>query len=260
MQRAFLAGIFLAALLASLGVFVVIRRMAFFSDGVAHASLAGIAAGVLLSVNPLLTALLAAFIFAVGMFFLEKKAHLSSDTVIGLIFTSGMALGVLLISLKSGYQPDLIGFLFGNILMIKQFDLILIILLSVLMSTFLIVNRRQVTLLALDREMAYLSGANPDRFQLIMYVILALATVLGIKILGVILVSALLIIPVSIAKLISRSFQKLVLWSIVLAEVIVLAGLFVSYFFDLPTGATIVLTGTVLFFSVFILRGMWEHP
>ena len=254
MQRAFLAGILLAGLLSYLGVFVVIRKMAFFSDGIAHASLAGVASGVLLSANPLITALIASLIFAVGMFYLERKAGLASDTVIGLIFTFGMALGVLLISFRSGYQPELIGFLFGNILTIRQSDLILILTLGLLIGIFLFVFRRRITLLALDREMAYLAGANPDLLQLAMYVVLALSVVLGIKILGIILVSALLIIPVSISKLISRSFRNLVIGSLILAEVIVLAGLVISYIFDLPAGATIVLTGTVLFFAVFILR------
>lgn len=254
MQRAVLAGILLAGLLSYLGVFVVIRKMSFFSDGIAHASLAGVAAGVLLSANPLVTALISSFIFAVGMFYLERKSGLASDTVIGLMFTSGMALGVLLISFKSGYQPELIGFLFGNILTIRRSDLILIVVLSFVIGVFLFVFRRPITLLALDREMAYLAGVNADLLQLAMYVVLALSVVLGIKILGIILVSALLIIPVSISKLISRSFRHLVIWSLLLSEVIVLAGLIISYLFDLPAGAIIVLTGTVLFFLVFILR------
>jgi len=129
------------------------------------------------------------------------------------------------------------------------------VVLSVLIGIFLAFNRRQMVLLALDREMAYLSGINTDLFQLGMNLVLAISVILGIKVLGVILVSALLIIPVSIAKLISRSFQKLVFLSIILAEVIVLLGLVISYVFDFPTGAVIVLTGSTLFFFVFLARG-----
>ena len=254
MQRAVLAGIPLAALLAYLGVFVVLRRMAFFSDGIAHASLAGVAGGVLLSINPLLTAIIASLVFAVGMFILERKTNLSSDTAIGLIFTSGMAIGVLLMSLKQGYQPELIGFLFGNILTIKSSDLLLILVLSVLIGGFLIASTRQITLLSLDREMAYLAGVNPDLFQLVLYAVLAISVVLGIKMFGIVLVSALLIIPVSISKLVSKSFKKLVVLSIIFSEFIVLVGLLVSYFLDLPAGAVIVLTGSVTFLIVFLLR------
>lgn len=254
MQRALVAGILLAGLFAYLGVFVVLRRMAFFSDGIAHASLAGVAAGVLLSQNPLITALISSVLFAVLLFFLEKKTNISSDTAVGFIFTFGMALGVLLISFKKGYQPELIGFLFGNILMIKSLDLWLIGIAAFLIFGLLFLFRREITLIALDREMAYLSGIHTDFFQLALYIVLAVSVVLGIKILGIVLVSALLIIPVSISKLISHSFRKLVIGSILFAEAIVISGIFLSYFFDLPTGAAIVLTGAVLFFAVFLLR------
>ena len=254
MQRAFIAGILLGGLLAYLGVFVVLKRMSFFSDGIAHASLSGVAIGVLLSVNPMVTALLVAVLFAFILFFLEKKAALSSDTAIGLVFTSGMALGVLLLSLRSGYQPELIGFLFGNILTIKPSDLILIVIFGTLISAFLILWRRQIALLVFDREMTYLAGINPDLLQLALHIVLSVSIVLAIKILGIILVSALLIIPVSIAKLISRSFKRLVFLSVVLSEAIVLTGLIFSYWFDLPAGAVIVLVGMSVFSVVFVCR------
>ncbi len=254
MQRAFAAGIILGAVLGFLGVFVVLRRMAFFSDGIAHASLSGVAIGVLAGLNPLVTALGVSVLFSVVLFYLEKKARLSSDTVIGIIFTSGMALGVMLMSLKSGYQPDLIGFLFGNILAIRQSEFWMIAALSAGIGVFLLTQARNITLMALDEEFAYLSGARPTLFRFLMNIVLAVAVVLGIKILGVVLVSALLIIPVSIAKLISRSFGRLVFWSVALSELIVITGLFISYFLDLPTGAVIVLTGTALFFTVLLFQ------
>lgn len=254
MQRAFLAGILLAGLLAYLGVFVVLRRMSFFSDGIAHASLSGVAFGVLLSLNPMVTALFAAILFAFVMFFLEKKTALSSDTAVGLVFTSGMALGVLLLSLKSGYQPELIGVLFGNILTIRPFDLMMIVIFGVIIFIFLVLFRRQIALLVFDREMAYLSGINPDLLQLALYVVLSVTIVLAIKILGIILVSALLIIPVSIAKLVSRSFRKLISLSVILSEIIVLAGLVISYWLDLPAGAVIVIVGMFIFSFIFVWK------
>lgn len=255
MQRAFAVGIFLGALLACLGVFVVLRRMAFFSDGIAHASLAGIAAGVLAGVNPLVPALVVSVLFAIGMYVMEKKTRLATDTVIGIIFTSGMALGVLLMSRKAGYQPELISFLFGNILAIRSSELPLIFLLGAAVGLFLVLKWRQITLVAVDREMAYLAGIKSERIQLLMYVVLAVAVVLGIKILGVVLVSALLVIPVSVAKLISGSFQRLVLWSVLVSESIVITGLALAYFLDLPAGAVIVLCGSALFFAGLLLKG-----
>lgn len=254
MQRALVAGIVLAALFAYLGVFVTVRKMSFFSDGMAHSSLAGVAAGVLFGINPISTAVVASILFAVGVYLLERKTNLSSDAVIGLLFTAGMALGVVLMSFKRGYQPELVGFLFGDILTIRKTDLILITALSILIVVVLAVNRKKITLVALDREMAYLAGVKTELLELTMYILLSVSVALGIRILGVVLVSALLIIPVSIAKLISRSFRMLTFCSLILSELIVMLGLVVSSVFDLPTGAVIVLTGTIFFFVVLFIR------
>ena len=125
--RAIFAGIITAALLAFLGVFVVLRKMSFFSDGIAHASLAGVAAGILLSSQPLLWAIIVGVIFAVLVYWLERRTSISVDAIIGILFTASLALGVVLINLKSGYQPELISFLFGNILTIQYADIWLIL-------------------------------------------------------------------------------------------------------------------------------------
>lgn len=251
MQRAILAGVVLAGLLAWMGVFVIMRRMSFFSDGIAHASLAGIAVGILAGTQPLATAIIFSIVFSLAIYILEKRTTLSSDAIIGMLFTSGMALGVVLISLKRGYQPDLVSFLFGNILAIKPVDLIIISLLSVLIIVFLFYNHKNITLMALDMDTAYLAGVKVNLLQITFYIILAVSVVLGLKILGIILVSALLIIPASTAKLLSRSFKGLIVQSICFSEAVVLVGIALSYFLDSPTGPVIVLVGTGLFLAVF---------
>lgn len=251
MQRAIVAGIALAGLLAWLGVFVIMRKMSFFSDGIAHASLAGIAIGLLAGIHPLTVAIIFSIVFSLAIYWLEKKTSLSSDAIIGMLFTSGMALGVVLISLKSGYQPDLVSFLFGNILAIKSIDLAIIGLLSMLIILFLIYNHRSITLMALDIDTAYIAGVKTDLLQITFYIILAISVVLGLKILGIVLVSALLIIPASTAKLISKSFKGLIVQSVLFSEVIMLLGIALSYCLDLPTGPTIVLVGTGVFLFIF---------
>lgn len=251
MQRAIIAGIALAGLLAWLGVFVIMRKMSFFSDGIAHASLAGIAIGVLAGIHPLSIAILFSIVFSLAIYWLEKKTSLSSDAIIGMLFTSGMALGVVLISMKSGYQPDLVSFLFGNILAIKSVDLVIIALLSMLIILFLIFNHKSITLMALDIDTAYLAGVKTDLLQITFYIMLAISVVLGLKILGIVLVSALLIIPASTAKLISKSFKGLIIQSVIFSEVIMLLGIVLSYYLDSPTGPMIVLVGTAAFLCVF---------
>jgi len=247
MQRAVIAGIILAGILAILGVFVLIRRMAFFSDGIAHASLAGIAVGIILSWYPLATALALSAVFALIIYFLEKKFELASDMAIGILFTSGMALGVLLISLQPGYQPELLSFLFGNILAISTAEVWIIAVLSALILIFTLRYLRQLTLLSLDESLAYVSGIKTSILQPLFYVFLALTVVLGIKILGVILVSALLIIPAATSRILASSFKHFLILSVCFAEIVVLGGIFLSFLFDLPTGPVIVLTGTAIF-------------
>ncbi len=248
--RAIFAGVISAALLAFLGVFVVLRKMSFYSDGIAHASLAGVAAGILLSSQPLLWAMIVGIIFAILVFWLEKKTVVSVDAIIGVLFTASLALGVILMNFKSGYQPDLISFLFGNILTIQYSDIWLILITAFIAGTFMIVKYRQYLLLSLNNDLAYLSGVNLSLYQLLFYIALSVSVILGIKIVGVVLVSALVIIPVSSAKIFASSAKSLVVWSVILSEIIMLSGIFLSLALNWPTGATIVLVGAVIFFAL----------
>ncbi len=251
-QRAFIAGIVLALVLSFLGVFIILRRMAFFADGIAHASLAGVAVGIVFSFNPMVSAVILTSIFAVIIYFLEQKFKLTSDVAIGILFTSGMALGVLLISLTPGYQPELMSFLFGNILAITNSEVLILLSMGMIVIGFLLFWRRSLTLMSFDRESAYLAGIKVDLLQLILYVITAVAVVLGIKVLGIILVSAMIIIPTAVGKIYAKSFKELIIYSLFIAILMTLVGLFASIFLDWPTGPVIVLTGTILFLlSVF---------
>lgn len=254
MQRALLAGVILAFLLAFLGVFVTLKRMSFLGDGLAHATLAGVALGVLVGINPLWLALAVSVAAVSLIYFLERKTNVSSDAIIGLIFTSGMALGVILFSFKKGFQPDLISFLFGNILTINSGDLLFIILLSLVIIAFLFASYKTLALLVLDRESALLLKARANLVEFLFYIFLAVAIVLGIKMLGIVLISALLIIPASTAKLFSKSFKKLIVNSVLTSEFIVITGLFLSYYFDLPSGAVIILAGAALFFFTMAVK------
>src|SRR3989339_935986 len=250
MQRALLAGAMLALLLSILGIFVTIRRMAFFGDGIAHASLAGIAIAMLVGVSPLPVALAWAAVVALAVWWLERSTKLSSDTLIGILFTASMALGVVLMSFTRGYQPELVSFLFGSILSVRAIDLTYILIIGVIILAWLLLSFRQLTYMSLSEDQAIVSGV-PVRLQtIILYVALALATVLGVKILGIILVSALLILPPAASRLLSSNFRGHIVMSIVMSELMVLLGLSISYLYDLPSGATIILTGTSIFLLV----------
>jgi len=246
-QRALIAGVILALVFALLGVYVTLRQMAFWGEGIAHASLAGIALALLVGGSPLFFALIVAVIFAVSMFLLERKTKLSNDALIGVLFTSFMALGIVLLSLQKQYQPELLSYLFGNILTISTSDVYIISIVGLLIVSILLLAHRHLSLLMLDKTSAYLAGVKTETLELLFYIILAMAVVLGVKMLGVVLVSALLIIPPSIAKILARSYRSLRILSVVFAELIVIIGFFISLSLNVPSGPAIILTGSVLF-------------
>jgi ABC-type Mn2+/Zn2+ transport system permease subunit len=247
MQRAFIAGIVLAPLLAVLGSFVTLRKMSFFADGIAHASLLGVAISILAGIAPFGGALIIGVIFGILIFLLERYTSVTSDAVIGIIFTTGLALGIVLISLAPGYQPDLISFLFGNILAITWGNVWMIISLSIAILSVIFFIFKKLTLTSLSPELAWTSGVSTNYINLVFYILLSIAVVLGVKLLGIILVSALVITPSVTAKLVTGSFSSYVTWSVVFSLLAFIGGLFASYYLDLPSGASIVLTATSIF-------------
>lgn len=253
-QRAIISGLCAGLLLAVLGIFVTLKKMSFFSDGVAHGSLVGVAIGLLFHQEPLLYAIIFSILFSVVIFFLEQKTNLNTDSLLAILFTSSLALGVILMNVQAGYQPDLMSYLFGNILTIRSFEVWLIAVSSGLICMFLIHKYRTYLLLSLNQELAALSGIAVKRYQLIMYMLLAVATVLSIKVLGIMLVSALLIIPVSTAKLLVTSSKQLLVSSILFSELAIVAGILLSLIFDLPVGSVIVLTATTFFILALIFN------
>jgi zinc transport system permease protein len=252
MQRAFIAGLFLAPLLAVLGSFVTLRKMSFFADGIAHASLFGVALAVVVGATPFYGALVIGVIFGILIFLLERYGKIASDAVIGIIFTTGLALGVTIISLRPGYQPDLISFLFGNILSVTWSNVYTIVILSITILTILFVLFKKIMLLSLSEELAWTSGIHTNKLNLLFYILLSIAIVLGVKLLGIILVSALLITPAVSAQFLSSSFKSYVSISVILGLLAFVGGLLASYYFDLPSGASIVLSATTIFVVTFI--------
>lgn len=254
MQRALIAGAILGVLLASLGVIATLRKMAFFGEGVAHASLAGIAIAIFAGLAPLPIAIAWAVLIGILIFGLERSTKLPSDTLIGILFTASMAIGVIIMSYTAGYQPELISFLFGSILTITSLDLLVIGIVSVIILTWFFLSLRELTYLSLSEENATVSGIPVVRQTLLFYIALAVATVLGVKILGIILVSALIVLPPAVSRIGSTSFRSYFVSSIIISEFTIIVGLTLSYIYDLPSGAVIVLVGAGLFLIASLLQ------
>lgn len=248
MLRAFLAGSAVALVLGWLGTFVVIKKMSFIGDGLAHASLAGIALALLVGWAPLPVAIILAVIVAIIIYFLEKKTGLSGDMAIAIMFTTGMAVGIILLHYYQGYQPELISYLFGNILAINYQDLYVILTGSAVILLLLSIFYRRLLFATVDPVGAYLAGLKPWIYDLLLYIMTAVAIILSLKLVGIILVSALLVTPSAISRFYTTSFKSFSIYTAIISWLIVFIGLTASYHLDWPSGATIILTGSTLFF------------
>jgi zinc transport system permease protein len=253
MRNAFLAGMMLSLVLAVVSFFVVLRRFSFIGVGVAHSAFGGVALGALLGISPTATAIGFAVVVANAIGYIGKQDKLSTDTAIGIFFPFAMALGVIFIGMSDQYNVDLFGYLFGNILAISKKDLIVIAVLGgvVLLSIFLFF--KELLFIAYDSEVALVSGMPVTFLDHFFLTILALSVVISIKIVGIILVSALLVIPGAAASQITDRYIPMIAASIAVALISTMGGLFISYYADLSSGATIVTLASIIFFVTFVI-------
>jgi zinc transport system permease protein len=262
MRRALLAGLLVGVMTSLFGVLVVLRRSAFFGDALAHASLAGVALGLLTGGQPLLTAAGVSVGIAMSLHTVERYTRLALDTVLGFVLPFFMALGVLLISLRPGYQPELMSFLFGSILTVSQESLLLIAVIMLLVLAVFIYFRAQLIFAAFDHEGAQLAGIHVDLVLTAYHVLLALVIIASMRTVGVILVNALLIIPAATAKMLARSLTHMFVLSPLLGTASVVGGIIASYYLDLPCGPAIVVCAGVLFLGIALWhwRGQRSTP
>jgi len=255
MQNALIAGLLAAIACGIVGVYVVVKRLVFISGGIAHASFGGIGLGYLLGINPVLGAMFFAIASALGMGLVTKRTKLSEDTAIGIMWAMGMALGVIFIGLAPGYTPDLFSYLFGSILTVPTFDLILMLILDVIIIAIVSLLYKEFLLLSFDEEFSTVAGVPTQRLYLLLLCLIALTVVVLIRVVGIILVIALLTIPAALARQFTHSLKKMMLLSILAGAVFTFSGLWLSYLLDLASGATIILVaGIVLFISFGISR------
>lgn len=246
-QRALLAGAAIAIAGGVLGVFVVLRGMAFFSDAIAHASLLGIALALLATVSPFAGALAVALATAAAIALLRGRTILALDTLIGVSFTSAVALAVIIIGFLKGPRADLLAFLFGDILTLGPADVVLAWALSAMVLALLVASWRPIVLSTLHRDLAAVEGVRVVQTDLLFLVLTALVVATAMRIAGIILVTALLIVPAATAQNLARTFRGMVAWSVVVSLLAVFGGLLLSFALNLPSGPTMVVTAAALF-------------
>ncbi len=250
-QRALLAGSVVSLLAGVLGVFVVAKGVSLFGDAVAHAALSGVALGVLLNAQPLLSALLVSLVLAFALHAVSRSPAIKLDAALGLISALGVAVGVLLISLREGYQPELLSFLFGNILAVGWADVAIMLAFALAAGAVVWRNRHRLVYVTFDPVSAHANGVRVGRVELLFEVLLTLTVVAGVRLIGVLLVNALLVVPAATSRMFSRSLRGMFLAAPALSLGATLLGLGLSAAWDLPTGPAIVAVAGLGFFVAF---------
>jgi len=254
MQRAFGAALAVGLLCSTMGTYVVLRRLSFIGDGIAHASFAGIVIAFLRGANYYIGAAIVAVITAVGIGFVHRRGRISLDTTIGVLFTGMFALGVFLMSQQRSYAVDLQSFLFGDILSVQPQDLWLILALSIAVAATVVMLFRGLLYTSFDPVVAQASGFNSPLYEYVLLVMLALTIVVALQSVGIVLVAALLVTPAAAAYQLTSRFAPMMALAAVFGAVSTVGGLYLSYYLRGSSGATIVLLATVLFFVAIGLK------
>lgn len=245
---------FLSAVVCGIvGAYIVVRRIVFVSGGITHASFGGLGLGLYLGLDPILSAGVASILSALGIGRLSRGGLIREDSAIAAVWSLGMALGVIFIMLTPGYTTSLSSYLFGNILLVTESDLWLLLACSLLLLGVLWWWYRQILYSMFDPDFAETRGLRAYRWNTLMLILVALSLVLSIRIVGIMLLMSLLTLPQSIVSLFTADFKRIILFSVLVCLVANVLGLFLSYTFALPTGAVII---TILFIFLLVARGI----
>jgi len=242
-----LAGVFASISCGIIGTYIVTRRMVFLSGGITHASFGGIGIGYFFGFNPIISAAIFGVLSALGIEFVSKKTEIREDSVIGILWSFGMALGIMFIFLTPGYAPNLMSYLFGSILTVSALDIWLMLGLSIILAIVFISFYRIILFVSYDQEFAKTHKIAVNFINYVLISLVALTIVLNIKVVGIILVISLLTIPQSIANLFTKKFKNIIIISIVIGLIGALLGLIISYKINIPSGASIIFSLVVIF-------------
>jgi zinc transport system permease protein len=253
-QKAFFAGSFVAVVCSALGLFLVLRKMSLIGDGLSHVSFGAIALGLFFGVYPFYVAIPVVMVASLAILKISEKAKIYGDSAIGIVSAVGIAFGVILASISSGFNVDLFSYLFGNILAISTTEVVLSVILSFAVLGVIYFFYWDLFSATFDEEYARTTGVKTDSINTILTLLTAITVVLTVKMVGIMLVSALLILPAVTALQFSRGFKTAMVISSITSLISVLLGISFSFFLDLPTGATIVMVNALFFFLVLLYK------
>ena len=245
-QHALLGSLFASIACGIIGTYIVTRRLVFISGGITHASFGGIGLGLFAGISPILSAAVFSVLSAFGVEWLSRRKDMREDSAIAVFWTLGMALGIMFSFLSPGFAPDLSAYLFGNILTINQADLWMLGILALILTGFFYLFIRPIVYIAFDREFARSQKIPVEIFEYVLMMFIALTIVACLRMVGIVLAISLLTIPQMTANLFTYSFKKIIWLSIGIGFLGCLGGLFISYHWKVPSGASII------FFSILI--------
>jgi zinc transport system permease protein len=253
-QRAILAGILIGAISSLLGVFLVLRRFSLIGDGLAHVTFGSVAVVLLIGISPFyvtLAALPIVMISSLVILKLTSTKRIQGDAAIGIVSSIGIASGIILASLSGGYNLDLFSYLFGNILTVNQTELLLAFIVFIVVAATVIFFYDDLFALTFDEELAKTMGIKTGKINTILFMLTAVAAVLAMRVAGIMLVSAMLILPPLTALQLSISFRMTLIASLIFSVISVISGILISFLLNLPTGGTIVIMNVVFLLLVF---------
>ncbi|MEB3356598.1 MAG: metal ABC transporter permease [Synechococcales bacterium] len=253
MQRALMGGVLTGLMGGLLGSFTVLRQLSFFSDALGHSALLGISIGFLLGFNPSWVLLPFAVLFALSVTYFLERTHLWTDALLNIVYSSSLAVGIILLSFRDEYQGGITNLLFGDILAVQTADLIFSALLLCVCVAFIGLTLRSQILLTLNEPMAIARGVSVTAQRTTFIVLLSLVVGISIKAIGVLLISAFVVIPACAARLLSRKFTHYILISAGLGASSAVIGMMVSALFDLPSGPSIVAVQLVIFLLTILI-------
>ncbi|MEW6215252.1 MAG: metal ABC transporter permease [Nitrospirota bacterium] len=253
-RQALIAGSFIALLCSILGVMLVLRRLSLIGDGLAHVTFGSVAIGLLLKHHPLYISIPIVMLSSLGILKLTEKARLYGDAAIGIVSSLGIAGGILIASVAGGFNVDLLSFLFGNILAISKAEVFVSIALSIVVLLIISFFYNEHFSITFDEEFAKVSGIKTKKINSILVLLTGLTVVLTMRVVGIMLTSALLILPAVTALQIARSFKNTMAISSIVAILSVIMGIYISFIINLPTGATIVMINFIFFLTAFLYK------
>ncbi len=254
MQRALLTGIVVSITCSMIGLFLVLKRYSLFGDALSHVAFGGIALGFFLNVYPIWTALAVSVSTALGITKLRKSTKISGDAAIAVLLSSGFAMGVLLISASHGFTIDLFSFLFGSILLTSMQDALLIVVVSCGVIVTLIAIRKPLIHFTFDEEQAKVHGIPVEKLNYLFVALAAVTVIATMRLVGILLISALIVLPNITSIMMGRGFKKTMVISISLSISAVIAGITISYYFNLAPAGTIVMLMVAMFVGTLIAK------